>query len=94
MLFYYDIWLQWSGDNDDDTDKAVMYEARVDIKKLSHVLTGHFSPIKVICSKLIVFVCTNSSYYFLDIVDGCGLQFFLLDQDVSLQYYIPAISWF
>lgn len=62
--------------DDDELDKTVMYEARVDIKKLSHVLTGHFNPIKVICN----------------IVDGCGLQFFLLHQEVSLQYYIPAIS--
>ena len=37
---------------DTDSDPTVMYEARVDIKKLSHVLTGNFNPAKVICSKL------------------------------------------
>ena len=32
-------------------DSSIMYEARVDIRKLSHILTGHFNPIKAICSK-------------------------------------------
>ena len=27
-----------------------------------------------------------------DIIDGRGLQIFLLHEDVSLQYYIPAVA--
>jgi HUS1 checkpoint protein len=59
------------------TRSDTMYEARVEIKKFSLLLTGHFNPTKVICN----------------IVDGQGLQLFLLHQDISLQYYIPAVSY-
>ncbi|XP_064396750.1 checkpoint protein HUS1-like [Halichondria panicea] len=53
-----------------------MCEARVDIRKFSQFVQGQFVPTKVICN----------------VIDGRGLQIFLLHEDVSLQYYIPAVS--
>ena len=31
-------------------------------------------------------------FLFVDVIDGRGLQIFLLHEDVSLQYYIPAVA--
>jgi len=33
-------------------DTSTMYEARVDIRKLSQFIQGQFNPTKIICSKL------------------------------------------
>lgn len=35
---------------------------------------------------------TGDSIVVVDIVDGTGLQLFMLHNDVSLQYYIPCVS--
>jgi HUS1 checkpoint protein len=62
---------------DESRDNSAMYEARIDIRKLGQFLQGQqFNPTKVICN----------------ITDGKGLQIFLLHEDVSLQYYIPAVA--
>ena len=45
-------------------------------------------------------VCAHVDYMYvhvhvhtlLDVIDGRGLQLFLLHEDVSLQFYIPAVS--
>jgi HUS1 checkpoint protein len=58
-------------------DNSTMYEARIDVRKFSQFLQGQqFNPTKVICN----------------VIDSKGLQVFLLHEDVSLQYYIPAIA--
>ena len=36
--------------------------------------------------------CGFCFFLFVDIIDGRGLQIFLLHEDVSLQYYIPAVA--
>lgn len=54
----------------------VLYSVRIDIRKLCQAIGGHFNPSKVISN----------------IVDRRGIQLFLLHEDMSLQYYIPAVS--
>lgn len=62
---------------DESRDTSTMYEARIDIRRLGQFLLGqNFNPTKAICN----------------ITDGKGLQIFLLHEDVSLQYYIPAVA--
>ena len=55
---------------------SALHEACVDIRKFSQFFQGQFNPTKVICN----------------IIDGKGLQLFLLHEDVSMQYYIPAVA--
>ncbi|EDO49542.1 predicted protein [Nematostella vectensis] len=58
-------------------DPDAMVEARVDIKKIATFLNGQqFGPNRVICN----------------IVENRAVQFFLLHEDVSLQYMIPTVS--
>lgn len=81
---------------DQSHDSSTMYEARVDIRKFSQFLQGQFNPTKVICSKWF-YALTGKGWLFRaiilsDIIDGRGLQIFLLHEDVSLQYYIPAVA--
>ena len=40
----------------------------------------------------LIFMGSVSIFLFVDIIDGRGLQIFLLHEDVSLQYYIPAVA--
>lgn len=37
-------------------------------------------------------IISHSPFSTLDVIDGRGLQIFLLHEDVSLQYYIPAVA--
>ena len=91
---------------EESRDSAAMYEARIDIRKFGQFLLGQqFNPTKVICSEnasfnsilhaCIHYVNYQSMYIYsscTDIIDGKGLQIFLLHEDVSLQYYIPAVA--
>jgi len=73
-------------------------QVTVDIKRFGHLMQGQFAPMKSICSKPVV-LCYSScvvhvaftSLAFPDIVNGRALQVFLLHEDVSLQYFIPAM---
>ena len=40
-----------SRDQDDQQDPLTLYEARVDVRKLSQFLQGQFNPTKAICSE-------------------------------------------
>ena len=62
----------------------------MDIKRFGHLMQGQFAPMKAICSKSAVFVAFMS-LVFSDVVNGRALQVFLLHEDVSLQYFIPAM---
>ncbi|XP_064409349.1 checkpoint protein HUS1 [Latimeria chalumnae] len=60
-----------------DRDPESMVEARVDIRKLLQFLAGQqVNPSKAICN----------------IVSGRIVHFILLHEDVSLQYFIPALA--
>ncbi|XP_065920705.1 checkpoint protein HUS1-like isoform X2 [Dysidea avara] len=50
-------------------------QVTVDIKRFGHLMQGQFAPMKAICN----------------VVNGRALQVFLLHEDVSLQYFIPAM---
>ncbi|KAK3751846.1 hypothetical protein QZH41_009664 [Actinostola sp. cb2023] len=64
-------------DNSQTQDKEEMAQARVEIKKiLTFLQSQQVSPDRVICN----------------IVDSRAVQFFLIHDDLSLQYIIPAIS--
>ncbi|KAK2154553.1 hypothetical protein LSH36_265g01028 [Paralvinella palmiformis] len=72
----------WSGPSDigqrsRNRDPAEFVEARIDIRRLAQFLSGQqVNPSKIICN----------------IVDTRVVHFFLLHDDVSLQYFMPAIS--
>ena len=91
-MFIPVVWL-WCVDSQNSGDSQFLYEARVDIRKLGHILGSQLTPIKAICSKPLsdgpigpsTFVCT-------DIVQNRGLQVFQLHDDVSMQYYLPAMA--
>ncbi|XP_077993631.1 checkpoint protein HUS1-like [Glandiceps talaboti] len=58
-------------------DSEELFSARIDIRKFSNFLTGQqINPTKVICN----------------IAHNKTIQFFLLHEDMSLQYFIPVIS--
>ncbi|KFO89480.1 Checkpoint protein HUS1 [Buceros rhinoceros silvestris] len=58
-------------------DRESMAEARIDIKKLQHLLAGQqVNPTKALCN----------------IVSKRIVHFILLHEDVSLQYFIPALA--
>ncbi|XP_066299699.1 checkpoint protein HUS1-like isoform X2 [Branchiostoma lanceolatum] len=66
-----------SGVSQSDRDPEEMAEARVDIRKFSQFLAGQqVNPDRVICN----------------IVDGNILHFFVLHEDLSLQYFIPTVA--
>ncbi|XP_069165296.1 checkpoint protein HUS1 isoform X2 [Procambarus clarkii] len=68
----------WDGQgNNDDDDPEVLNSATVDIKKLAFFLQGdQVNPTKVICN----------------IVEKRVIHMFLLHDDVTLQYFLPAAS--
>ncbi|XP_031561575.1 checkpoint protein HUS1-like [Actinia tenebrosa] len=68
----------WEGEENLQTqDKEEMAQARIEIKKMATFLQGEqFGPNKVICN----------------IIDSRAIQFFLVHDDLSLQYIIPAVS--
>ncbi|CAH1773977.1 unnamed protein product [Owenia fusiformis] len=73
----------WSKDQDQSqnrniqTDSNQFIQARIDIRKFSQFLSGQqVNPQKVICN----------------IVDNRIIHFFVLHEDVSLQYFMPVIS--
>ncbi|XP_074054354.1 checkpoint protein HUS1 [Macrotis lagotis] len=66
-----------SEDASQDKDSEIMAEARIDIKKLLQFLAGQqVNPTKALCN----------------IVHNRIVHFILLHEDVSLQYFIPALS--
>ncbi|XP_036593260.1 checkpoint protein HUS1 isoform X3 [Trichosurus vulpecula] len=66
-----------SEDASQDRDSENMAEARIDIKKLLQFLAGQqVNPTKALCN----------------IVHNRIVHFILLHEDVSLQYFIPALS--
>ncbi|XP_043832541.1 checkpoint protein HUS1 isoform X2 [Dromiciops gliroides] len=66
-----------SEDASQDRDSESMAEARIDIKKLLQFLAGQqVNPTKALCN----------------IVHNRIVHFILLHEDVSLQYFIPALS--
>ncbi|XP_069046969.1 checkpoint protein HUS1 isoform X2 [Lepisosteus oculatus] len=71
----------WDGDESQgpsqDRHPETMAEARIDIRKLQQFLAGQqVNPCKAVCN----------------IVSGRIVHFILLHEDVSLQYFIPAVA--
>lgn len=55
----------------------------------------YYLALMVYCSLIWLYTLmfyTFLAHLFSDIVDGKGLQIFLLHEDVSLQYFIPGVS--
>ncbi|XP_071550219.1 checkpoint protein HUS1 isoform X2 [Panulirus ornatus] len=74
----------WDGQEySDEYEPEELHSATVDIKKLALFLQGdQVNPTKVIC-----IICS-----FTDIVEGRMIHMFLLHDDVTLQYFLPAAA--
>lgn len=85
-------------------DPEAMTQARVDIRKLQQFLTGQqVNPSKAMCSKnhpILLIKLKNVKRQhkeqigrlFSDIVHETVVHLILLHEDVSLQYFIPAVA--
>ena len=68
--------------------------------RLLHNFNWRILPIPVFPPpNILVAICTHVDLChslppnpMIDVIDGRGLQIFLLHEDVSLQYYIPAVA--
>ena len=70
-------WSRNEAEDQDQRDPADFAEARIDIRKFAQFLLGQqVNPSKTICN----------------IVDGRVAHFFLLHDDVSLQYFMPEVN--
>lgn len=90
-------------------DVELMAQTRVDIRKLQQFLTGQqVNPSRAMCSKdITAYTSTHTCiftqhcikmpvlfcFFNLDIVHKRILHLIFLHEDVSLQYFIPAVMW-
>ncbi|KAG1661335.1 Checkpoint protein HUS1 [Nymphon striatum] len=68
-------------------------EVRLDIRKLTHFLSGQqINPARLICSMYNVVLMFVQKNFLQNIVNNRMVQFFMLHDDMSLQYFISGVS--